>query len=505
MKRLIPFVLLIAILLSTAAMAAGEAPDFEEGMISGIAADGDAYYAADTYNKVIWRVDASGTRVYAGDRTYTDIRGIVIADYYDGELAKARFMEPWAISPFVGGWAVTDASANVVRYFGDKTVETAAGSGEAGLVDGFCLNAEFSHPTGLATDDSGCLYIADTGNGAIRYLNTSGDVSTVLRGLSEPTGLCWFGGSLYIAETGRSRILRLTNGNLEVLAGDGGQPDEYGVYGCGYSDGPAAEALFEHPQGIAVAEDGTVYVADTGNAAIRRLKDGRVSTLVRSSSTLPQLTAPRSLLLKGTTLVAADSLTGAILEFDTRLHSFADVSDADWFAPSVKEALIRGIIAGEGERFDPQAPMTRADFVTMLANLQLCLEGDTVIDGSFAFTDITDETPYAAVARWSGDFGIITGTDTGAFAGDEPIERQQLVTILHRFVTISGLDTSGSADLAAFSDGASTSAYARTSMGWAVEHHIVNGFPDGTLAPRAGATRAQAVKIIVYFMDMYGF
>ncbi len=505
MKRWIPIVLIVALLLCSAVSAADMSPDFEDGMISGIAADGDAYFALDTYNKVIWRVDDSGPHIYAGDRQYTDVRGIVIANYFDGKLEEARFMEPWGISPFLEGWAVTDSKANAVRYFDDETVETAAGSGESGLVDGFCLDAVFSHPTGLATDDNGCLFIADTGNGAIRFLNDKGDVGTVLTGLNDPTGLCWHDGALYIAETGRSRILRYADGKLTVLAGDGGQPDDQGVYGSGFADGPAKSALFEHPQGVIVAEDGTVYIADTGNAAIRCLKDGRVSTLARASDDLPQLASPRGLMLRGNTLVVSDALTGGILEFSTQPKTFADVKADDWFAPAVKEALARGIISGDGDGFDPQAPMTRADFVTMLARLQQSLDGTTVIDGSFSFTDVTDDTPYAAVARWSGDFGIITGTDTGAFMGDEPIQRQQLVTILHRFVTISGLDTSGTADLGDFTDGASTAAYAREPMAWAVSRNIVNGFPDGSLAPAAGATRAQAVKILIYYMDMYGF
>ena len=504
MKRLILIALLICALLCSTVSAAGVVPEFEEGMISGIAADGNALFAADLLHKVIWRVDEKGTNVYAGDRTYKDIRGNVVADYYDGKLNEARFMEPWAIVPFYGGWAVTDASANVVRWFNDKTVETAAGSGKAALKDGFCLYSSFNHPTGLAVDKDGQLYIADTGNGAIRRLSTDGIVSTVLRDLSEPTGLCWHDGSLYVAETGKDRILKVTGNVQEVLAG-GGTPDESGAYQGGFTDGPAAQALFENPQGLVVGNDGTVYVADTGNGAVRQIKEGRVSTIAATSDAMPQLSAPRGILLKDDKLMVADTLSGAILEFDTKLPVYSDVKETDWFAPSVREALIRGILEGDSDTLDPNGVMTRAEFVAMLARLQLSREGGTVIDGSFVFTDVTDETPYAAIARWSGDFGIITGTETGAFDGEAPIQRQQMVTILHRFVKLSGLDVSGDDDLSGFSDGARVLPYARTAMGWAVDRGIINGFPDGTLAPFAGATRARAVKTIIYYMDMYGF
>ena len=72
----------------------------------------------------------------------------------------------------------------------------------------------------MTAGDNGELYIADTGNGSIRRMDAKGKVTTILTGLSDPTGLCWADGSLYVAETGRSRILRVTNGRMEVLAGE---------------------------------------------------------------------------------------------------------------------------------------------------------------------------------------------------------------------------------------------------------------------------------------------
>ena len=231
----------------------------------------------------------------------------------------------------------------------------------------------------------------------------------------------------------------------------------------------------------------------------------RLHSSQSTSDAMPQLSAPRGILVKDGRLLVADTLSGAILEFDTELPTFADVSEKDWFAPSVREALIRGILEADADNLDPNGIMTRAEFVTMLAKLQLSREGATVINGSFVFTDVTDETPYADIARWSGDFGIITGTETGAFDGEAPIQRQQMVTILHRYVTLCGLDVSGDDDLSGFSDGEKVLPYARTAMGWAVDRGIIEGFPGGILEPSAGATRAQAVKTVIYYMDMYGF
>ncbi len=487
MKRSIPILFLVVALLTGAVSAACvptveyDSPDFDGGMLSGIWQDGGTLYAADVQNKVVWRIENGKPEVFAGDRTYRDVNGVVLADHFDAEADKARFAEPWAIVPFLDGWAVSDAGSDTVRYIADGEVMTACG-GEKGFADGFCTEARLFRPTGLAVDGDGLLYIADTGNGAIRALDTKGNVSTVYTGLSEPTGLCWHDGALYIAETGRSRILCPEDGAVTVLAGDGGEQDAYGVYGCGFADGPAASALFEHPQGLAVGDDGAIYIADTGNGAIRRLMDGRVSTMAVTAEDDLYLASPQGILVSGRNILVSDSLTGAILEFDTRIHEFQDVSAADWFAPYVREALIRGIISGEDNSFRPNDPVTRADFAEMLANLQRCLDGSTIINGESKFTDITDETPNAAVARWSGDLGII-GKDTGEFAGDEPIRQQEMVEMLYRFVTASEMDNVPAGGLDSFS----------------------GSFPDGTPAPSGTVARAQAVKLIVCFMDMYGF
>ncbi len=510
MKRSILILFLVIALLTGTAYAACiptvefDSAAFDGGMISGIFQDGSTLYAADIQNKVVWRIENGKPEVFAGDRTYRDINGIVIADYFDAEADKARFMEPWAIVPFLDGWAVSDAGANTVRYIADGKVMTACGR-EKGFSDGFCTEACLDHPTGLAVDDDGLVYIADTGNGAIRTLDKEGNVRTVYTGLTEPMGLCWHDGALYIAETGRSRILCLKDGALTVLAGGSGDKDEYGVYGCGFADGPAASALFEHPTGLTVDDAGVIYIADTGNGAIRCLMDGRVSTMAVTAEDDLYLASPQGILVSGSNILVSDSLTGAILEFDTRIHEFGDVPEGVWYAPSVREALIRGIISGEDNNFNPNDPLTRAEFVKMLANLQRSLDGITVINGEFRFADITDDTPYAAIARWSGDFGIIEGKNNGDFAGDELIKRQEMVAILYRFITISKMDNVPEGNLDAFSDGNTTSDYAKDAMIWAVDRGIIEGFPSGTLLPFGNATRAQGVKIIVYFMDMYGF
>ena len=117
-------------------------------------------------------------------------------------------------------------------------VSTIAGStGVAGFADGSGSAARFQKLTGVAIGSDDAIYIADSGNHRIRVARTQ-------------DGATW---------------------NVSTLAGSGI---------AGFADGAGAAAQFNNPQGVAVDNGGTVYVADTANNRIRRIAtDGAVSTL----------------------------------------------------------------------------------------------------------------------------------------------------------------------------------------------------------------------------------
>ncbi len=499
MKRTIRMLLLLALacaLLCASIPAMAAETEAYPGTLSGILTDGGALIVTDTYNKVVWRLTEEEVTAIAGCADYRDVTGAAIPDYRDGSLENARFMEPWAIVPFLDGWAVSDAAANVVRYVGPENVQTAAGSGEAGLKDGFCLESRLNHPTGLAVDDSGCLYIADTANGAIRKLNTKGDVKTYYQGLKDPTALCWKDGVLYAAETGLNRIVRIENGVMTVVAG---VADAEG----GFADGSASNALFRSPQGLAVADDGTIYVADTDNGAIRRIRDGRVVTVALSADYPESLVTPRGLALDGETLYCADQLSGKVLALSLAAPEYPDVADSAWYAADALSATDIGLLKGTDVGFEPEKNLTRAMFVTILGRLQQMLDGDLIIDGETQFGDLPDGSWYTEAARWAADAGIVKGID-GSFSGNLDIPRQQLVTMLYRFAEANELDVSARADLSVYPDGSSVASYAQEAMSWAIGAGIISGFTDGTLSPAGTATRAQTAAILIRFIAACG-
>ena len=96
----------------------------------------------DGYNKVIWKVTNGKSAPFAGAVTAEDIYGRPIGGYHDDTRPNSIFKDPWAIAPFLGGWAVSDPANGVVRFIRPKE--------EKNRTEVTDLGIKFSYPTGLA-------------------------------------------------------------------------------------------------------------------------------------------------------------------------------------------------------------------------------------------------------------------------------------------------------------------------------------------------------------------
>ncbi|MEN3340186.1 MAG: hypothetical protein V7647_3862 [Acidobacteriota bacterium] len=207
----------------------------------------------------------------------------------DGAPFTARFSDPFGVAAGGDGSVyVSDAGEAqfVRRITPDGHVSTIAGGG-LGYADGPGASARFSTPSGIALGAGGVLYVADTGNNAIRRIAPDGTVSTVAGGLS-PGSVdgaardARFDGPVGVAvdSAGRVIVADTYNDRIRALAPDGTVTTLAGSAGPGYADGPAGAARFDTPCGVAVDGAGTIYVADSGNGMVRTISpQGIVATV----------------------------------------------------------------------------------------------------------------------------------------------------------------------------------------------------------------------------------
>jgi|GEM_PF-5022857 len=199
---------------------------------------------------------------------------------------------PWGIAVDSSGVLyVADSNDNTVRKItSDGVVTTLAGGvGLAGSTDANGTEARFNHPTGIAIDIIGNLYVADSNNNTIRKITADGVVTTLAGGVglvgstdangtearfNYPTGIAIDGiGNLYVADANNHTIRKITtDGVVTTLAGGAGL--------AGSIDANGIEARFNYPTDIAIDGIGNVYVADSNNHTIRKITaDGVVTTV----------------------------------------------------------------------------------------------------------------------------------------------------------------------------------------------------------------------------------
>ena len=178
---------------------------------------------------------------------------------------------------------------------------------------------------------------------------------------------------------------------------------------------------------------------------------------------------------------------------------YADVDANAWYAESVYKAAEAdyGYMTGipGTNLFLPEGTITRAQSAQVLYNMA----GGKNDTGYYPtqFSDVDPEAWYALPVLWASEAGIVTGMgDTGTFAPDQNVTREQAATMLWRYMKAQGKDVSGSADLAAYADGSSVSGWAAEAMAWAVDAEVF-GVGTDVLRPADTLTRAEMAAISV--------
>lgn len=257
------------------------------GMVTTLAGGGVAGFADGTgtlarfSGPVSVAADAAGN-VYVADRGNSAIRKIT-PDGVVTTFAGIRPGEPCCLSEsyFDATGVAVDGAGNVYvapRFGGNRAIRKITPAGVGSNLYAPAGNEAYSfNPYGIAVDAGGTVYMTDPAAGRVQKITSDGAVSTVAGWISSPAGIAVdTSGNAFVAEAGNNAIRKVTAaGEVGAFAGRS----------TGATDGTGMAAMFNRPAAVAVAAGGEIFVADTGNQAIRKIsRTGVVTTFAGSGS-----------------------------------------------------------------------------------------------------------------------------------------------------------------------------------------------------------------------------
>ena len=280
---------------------------------SGVAVDGSGnLYIADSGNNTIREVTTDGN--------ISPFAGNGLASYYGDSStstpttpAQAGLDDPQDVAVGPNGTIyIADTGNSFIREVSNGAINFVAGSGSVGFAgDGGSATASTTNtgpgvalygPRAIAFDSAGNYYIADSGNGRIRKVDTKGIITTVAgngtlgfagdgsaataASLNQLSGVALDKqGNIYIADTLNGRIRKVSSsGTISTVAGNG-------MVSYSGDGGPATGAQLNGPLGVAADNSGNLFIADSENGVVRIVKKGVIASAGGGTFMIPRAVA----------------------------------------------------------------------------------------------------------------------------------------------------------------------------------------------------------------------
>lgn len=179
--------------------------------------------------------------------------------------------------------------------------------------------------------------------------------------------------------------------------------------------------------------------------------------------------------------------------------SFDGVAESAWYYDAVCYVWESGLMNNmDDSLFGPDITTSRAMLTTILWRM----EGSPVVNYAMDFTDVSEGQWYTEAIRWATSEKIIEGYGDNRFGINEPITREQFVTILYRYAQAKGYDVSvgENTNILSYADAAEVSEYAVPAMQWACGTGVISGDGD-TLVPQEDSSRAITATMLMRFCE----
>ena len=297
-----------------------------------------------------------------------------------------------------------------------------------------------------------------------------------------------------------------TNGNRPTPPNFSGNTSTDGTFtpptkpSGGKADGKPSGNLPNRESALGIKEGSVITVQDSsGKTLYTATALGSMSSVIFSSADIKE-GETYTVLVDGTSVGTAEAKLGTTDSSSSMgtfkpgqggqpnqngsqatVGSFKDVPQNSWFASAVQYVTSNSLMNGTSTTaFSPSATMSRGMLMTVLARYAgESTEGGTVW--------------YEKGMNWAKNKGISDGS-----APNRNITREQLAAMLYRYAG----EPDGAADLSAYTDAGSVSAYAEKAVQWCVKNGILTGKTSSTLAPKATATRAECAAMLQRFASL---
>ena len=295
-----------------------------------------------------------------------------------------------------------------------------------------------------------------------------------------------------------------TNGNRPTPPNFSGNTSTDGTFtpptkpsGGNTNGGQQGGAPANRESALGIKEDSVITVQDSsGKTLYTATALGSMSSVIFSSADIKE-GETYTVLVDGTSVGTAEAKLGTTDSSSSMgtfkpgqggqpdqngsqatVGSFKDVPQNSWFASAVQYVTSNSLMNGTStSAFSPNANMSRGMLMTVLARYA----GEST-DGGTVW--------YEKGMNWAKNKGISDGS-----APNRNITREQLAAMLYRYAG----EPDGAADLSAYTDAGSVSAYAEKAVQWCVKNGILTGKTSSTLAPKATATRAECAAMLQRF------
>jgi trimeric autotransporter adhesin len=273
----------------------------------------------------------------------------------NGPAISAQLQGPEGVTvDSAGNLYIDDFYNNRIRKITNGAIVTVVGGGTTAGNNGLATSAQLSDPFAVTVDSAGNLYIADevssivwkvsngtiaamAGNGTRGFGGDNGPATSAQ--LSGPLGVAAdSAGNVYIADTGNSRVRKVTNGVITTIAGNGAP-------GFSGDNGPAPGAQLNTPIGLAIDSAGSLYIADNSNQRVRKVANGIITTIAgngtccsdgnnNATATGSTLSAPSGVAVDsaGNLYIADDFFDSRVLKVSNGVISVVAGNGSDGFS-----------------------------------------------------------------------------------------------------------------------------------------------------------------------------